>query len=261
MKRISAIFAVLAVSLLSLQVSAQDRQLFNHVSLGVTAGIDGVGLEAVVPASPYLQFRGGYSFFPYKYKTNVDLGVLERDDDYDLDFTNLPISVGLWKGGVGKLMLDIYPGSQATFRFVAGAFIGSGKIVAAKADLRSILKPEDYRTGVGYMDMSVSSDADGYGYLDLAGLKFLPYLGLGLGRVMKPESRVSFSFELGAIYTGGTKVQTYDFSGPSGVKTVVLTGKDLSNDDGKQMDDGYVAKVSDIPVLPMLRLGLYVRLF
>lgn len=261
MKRISSLFAVLAVSLLSLQASAQDSQSFNHLSLGVTAGIDGVGLEAVLPASPYLQIRGGYSIFPYKYKTNVNLGVLERDDDYDLDFTNMPISVGLWKGGVGKLMLDIYPGTQTVFRFVAGAFIGSGKIVAAKADLRSTLKPEDYRTGVGYKDMSISSDADGYGYLDIAGFKVFPYLGLGLGRLMDPENRVSFNFELGAIYTGGTKVQTYDFSNPSGVKTVVLTGKDLSNDEGKQMDDGYVAKVSNIPVLPMLRLGLYVRLF
>ena len=261
MKRISSLFAVLAVSLLSLQASAQDSQSFNHLSLGVTAGIDGVGLEAVLPASPYLQIRGGYSIFPYKYKTNVNLGVYERDDAYDLDLKNLPIAVGLWRGGVGKLLLDIYPGSQTIFRFVAGAYVGSGKIVAGTADFRSVLEPGDYRTGVGYNDINFSTDDKGYLYVDVAGLKALPYLGIGLGRPLNPEKRVTFSFELGAFYTGGTKVQTYDYSfNPKG-EVSVITGKNLNGDDGKPFDNGYVGKLSSIPVLPMLRLSLYVRLF
>ncbi|MBR5056798.1 MAG: hypothetical protein IKX03_06345, partial [Bacteroidales bacterium] len=62
-------------------------------------------------------------------------------------------------------------------------------------------------------------------------------------------------------YTGGTKVQTYDFSfNPKG-EVSVITGKNLNGDDGKPFDGGYVGKLSSIPVLPMLRLGLYVRLF
>ena len=263
MKRLSAIIAVLALSLAGLQATAQelDKQLFNHVSLGVTAGVDGVGLDVVVPASPYLHIRGGYSIFPYKYKTNVNLGVYERDDAYDLDLKNLPIAVGLWRGGVGKLLLDIYPGSQTVFRFVAGAYIGNGKIVAGTADLRSVLEPGDYRTGVGYNDIDFSTDDKGYLYVDVAGLKALPYLGIGLGRPLNPEKRVTFSFELGAFYTGGTKVQTYDFSfNPKG-EVSVITGKNLNGDDGKPFDGGYVGKLSSIPVLPMLRLGLYVRLF
>ncbi|MBO4768398.1 MAG: hypothetical protein J5495_02570 [Bacteroidales bacterium] len=263
MKRLSAIIAVLALSLAGLQATAQelDKQLFNHVSLGVTAGVDGVGLDVVVPASPYLHIRGGYSIFPYKYKTNVNLGVYERDDAYDLDLKNLPIAVGLWRGGVGKLLLDIYPGSQTVFRFVAGAYIGNGKIVAGTADFRSVLEPGDYRTGVGYNDIDFSTDDKGYLYVDVAGLKALPYLGIGLGRPLNPEKRVTFSFELGAFYTGGTKVQTYDYSfNPKG-EVSVITSKNLNGDDGKPFDGGYVGKLSSIPVLPMLRLGLYVRLF
>ena len=101
MKKVIAIIAALSVSLLSVKASAQDGQLFNHASLGITLGIDGLGAEAVVPATPYLQVRGGYSFMPFAYKQDINLEFFSHP---------LPISVSLWDGGLGKLMLDVFPG-------------------------------------------------------------------------------------------------------------------------------------------------------
>lgn len=261
MKRFLTILATFALASAGVTLPAQERQMFNHLAVGITAGLDGTGLEAVVPVASSLHIRGGYSFFPYSYKTNVDFGVAKRDSAYDLDLTNLPVKGGLWRGGVGKLLLDIYPYSQGALRFVAGAFLGNGKIVAGTADFRSVLETKDYRTGVGYKDIFFSTDDKGFVYMDIAGFKVLPYLGLGIGTPLNPDRRLSFSMEVGAFYTGGTKVQTYDFSRDDSGQISIITGANLKDDDGNRIDKGYVDKVSGIHVLPMLRFGLYLNLF
>lgn len=261
MKKTSAILAALAVSLLSLSAPAQDKQLFNHVALGVSAGIDGIGVEAILPATPYLQIRGGYSYFPYTYKGNVNLGKYDFDDGTTVDLNNIPVSAAIWKGGLGKVLLDIYPSRAIPFRFVAGAFFGSGKLAGASMDFSGTVPERFYETGFGMKDVTISTDKNGVGYADAAVLKVLPYVGLGFGRGLDPKKRVTFSFELGVVYSGGIKPTVYDYSNPSHVKATVVSSKDLILDDGKQLDKGIIDKVSGVPVLPMMKLGVYVRLF
>ncbi len=261
MKKTFAFLAALAVSLLSFSAYAQeDKQVFNHVALGVSAGIDGLGVEAILPATPFLQIRGGYSFFPYTYKNTLNLGQYEMNGK-TIELNNIPLTASIWKGGLGKVLLDIYPGKTLPFHFVAGAFIGSGKLVGGCLDGSKAIPQEDYKTGIGMNGITISSDEKGMVYADAAVLKVLPYLGLGFGRGLNPNKRVTFSFELGVVYTGGIKATVYDYSNPSGVQSHVVTSKDLIADDGKQMDGGVIDKVSGIPVLPMMKLGLYVRLF
>ena len=260
MKKTSAFLAALAVTFLSLTASAQDKQLFNHVALGASAGIDGLGVELVLPATPYLQIRGGYSILPYTYTNNLNLGKIEIAG-FKKDATNVPISATPWQGGLGKVFLDIFPGRGLPFRFVAGAFFGSGKLIDVNADLRSVLEPKDYKTGFGYNGISISTDGDGFAHMDASVLKVLPYLGLGFGRPLNLQKRVGFSFELGVVYTGGVKVTAYDYSNPHKVQTSVVTSKNLVDDNGKQLDNGLIDKVSGIPVLPMMKLGVYVRVF
>ena len=262
MKKTSAFLAALAVSLLSLSAFAQeDKQLFNHVALGVSAGIDGFGVEAVLPATPYLQIRGGYSFLPFSYSKNVNLGQFELKDGTKVDLNNIPINAALWKGGLGKVLLDIYPDKGIPFRFVAGAFFGNGKLIGATMDMSNAIPEKYYRMGLGINQISFSTDEKGVANADAMVNKVLPYLGLGFGRCMQPKKRVTFSFELGVVYTGGIKPTLYDYSNPAQVQTSVVTSKDLIMDDGKQLDKGIIDKVSGIPVLPMMKLGLYVRLF
>ena len=261
MKKTLAFLAALAVSLLSLSASAQDKQLFNHVALGVSAGIDGIGVEAILPASPYLQIRGGYSYFPYSYKNNVNLGTYQFNDGTTANLNNIPLNAAIWKGGLGKVLLDIYPSRAIPFRFVAGAFFGSGKLVGGSMDFSKAIPQDYYQMGIGMNGISFSTDKDGIAYADAAVMKVLPYLGLGFGRGLDPKKRVTFSFELGVVYSGGIKPTLYDYSDPTTVQTSVISSKDLVMDDGKQLDKGIIDKVSGIPVLPMMKLGLYVRLF
>ncbi len=261
MKKTVALLAALAVSFLSLTAQAQDKQIFNHVALGVSAGIDGIGAEVVLPATPYLQIRGGYSFLPFSYKKNLDFGKFETEQIGTLDFSSIPSAFTLWKGGLGKVLLDIYPAKGIPFRFVAGAFIGNGKMVGGSLDVSKAIQPEDYEAGFGMNGVSVSTDEKGMIYLDATVLKVLPYLGLGFGRPLDPKKRVAFSFELGVVYTGGIKFMTYDYSNPNKIQTSQITSQTLVDDNGKQLDNGIIDKVSGIPVLPMMKLGVYVRLF
>ena len=70
MKRIFTLFLALALSASGISAFAQeqDKQLANHLALGITLGLDGVGLEAALPITPYVQARAGYSIFPYTFK-------------------------------------------------------------------------------------------------------------------------------------------------------------------------------------------------
>lgn len=259
MKKLLVFLAALAVSLPSV-AQVRDSQVFDHLALGVSAGIDGLGIEVAMPASPYLQIRGGYSFFPFSINNTANLGKVNFEDTFQLDLSNVPFSVSPWVGGLGKVLLDIYPSKRGPFHFVAGAFFGSGRMLGVKADLRNAIDPIDYTTGYGINDFSISTDKDGYAYLDAAVGKVLPYLGIGTGRAVKLRSRVSATLEVGAVYTGGIKIVGYNYSFDPEGETSVATSKDLVMD-GKQLDEGMVDKLAAFPILPMLKFGIYVRLF
>lgn len=264
MKKISTLIVALAVSLGSIPAFAQkqDNQLANHLALGVTLGLDGIGLEAALPITPYVQARAGYSIFPYTYKRNMNLGNVEiGGETKSLD--NVPFAATLWKGGTGKLLFDIFPGKKTPFHFTVGLYIGSGKFIHAQADLSGILDPSDYATlAVMYDKLKVSTDPKGIVSLDNKMGVVTPYVGIGVGRAVRPGSRVSVSFDLGALITGGSKFQTYNYVNLEGkAQPVVLTSELLTDEDGHYSDGEWVNRISRFPVLPMLKLNVFIRLF
>lgn len=260
MKKLVILFvAVLALSA-SYAQAQEDKMLFNHMSAGISLGLDGVGVELAFPASHLLQVRGGYSICPIPYKKDVTLGTLQVNGK-NQNLSNIPVSARFWKGGLGNLMVDIYLNETGSFHFVAGAFAGSGKLVNGRVDLRQKISPDDYRTGITYNDVSCSTDAEGYAYVDATVLKVLPYLGVGFGRALDMNKQVSFNFELGAAYSGGIKTVTYDYSNPSRVTSNVVTSSDLVNSAGKQVDNGLMDKLARFPILPMLKFQVFMRLF
>lgn len=260
MKKISALFLALIVSVGAF--AQEDKQMANHLALGVSLGIDGIGLEAALPISPYVQARAGYSIFPYTYKRNVDLGTIEIQG-IQKDLNNIPVGVTMWKGGTGKVLFDIFPGKKTPFHFTVGVYMGSGRILNAPADLRNVLDPSDYATlAFSYGKLKVSTDEKGYLTFDEKMGTVRPYVGIGFGRAIKPDSRVRVTFDMGAIITGGTKLQTYNYVNLEGkAEAVAITSEMLTDKEGKMMDDGWINKITNFPVLPMLKLNVFVRLF
>lgn len=245
---------------------AQDKQVFNHLAVGVTTGMDGVGLEVATTLTPFVQVRGGYSLFPYTYKTTVDMNLDLGDGEQNYRF---PLSATLWNGGTGKLLFDIYPGKKTPFHFTFGAYVGAGKLVHASGDVSALLDPSDYANTevefeAGSRKVSVTTDQKGFVNVDVLGKNgaFLPYAGIGFGRAIKPDSRVRVSFDMGALFTGGYKLQTYNYSRNPKGEPVVLDPAMLVDQDGNTYEGvEIIDKISSFPVFPMLKLNIFVRIF
>ena len=267
MKKTLAIVASLALTLLSTATFAQDSQLFNHLSAGISLGLDGIGAEIAVPATPYLQIRAGYSIAPIPYNTTpAKLGIEANNVEIDgkpANLNNMPLSFSYQKGGRAKLLLDIFPSKKGSFRITAGVYGGAGSLIKAKADMTGILGQEDWGTlAILFNDVSLSTDKKGFAYADLATPIIMPYLGIGVGRAVNPAKRVSVGFDFGLLYTGGIKAQTYDYVGqPENKPAIVpITSEDTVNG-GEKMDNGVIDILGKIPVYPVLKLNLFFSLF
>lgn len=261
MRRFLPILTAWLLLMVALSARAQDRQLANHLALGITVGADGAGLELALPFSPYVQLRTGYSIFPYSLKKTVDL---EADfSEQGLDFGAVPVFATLWKGGTGKVFLDVFPGSKTGFHFTVGAYIGPGKVFHGYGDLREHLEPEDYSTRVmTYNTFAFTTDTKGYVQVDGLMKTVAPYVGVGYGRAIKPDSRLRFSLDLGGIVTGGLSVRTYNYSVNKDGEPVVLHSSDLKDpEDGRQRDKGWIDRVTRFPFVPVLKLNVYFLLF
>jgi len=252
-------FIVLATLAFSYQ-SALAQNMFNHLSLGASVGLDGLGIEAATPLGDHFQLRAGYSFVPFSYSQNIDLGTVKLGTR-SRDMNNTPVSASLWEGGNGNLLVDWFP-SDGPFHLTAGLFAGSGNFLTVDVDMRSALDPEEYGTlGIGFENgPTLTTDPEGFANVDCKVLNVMPYAGIGIGRAIS-DNRITVSFDLGALVTGGIKPQAYNYMrnllDPSNpVEVIPITSDALNN-----KDDGWVDKISGIGVFPLLKLSVFVNLF
>ena len=52
----------------------EDKNLFNHLSVGITAGTPGIGVDVAMPIGHYVQARAGFATFP-KIGVDTDLDI------------------------------------------------------------------------------------------------------------------------------------------------------------------------------------------
>ena len=263
MKKTITFIAALAVSVVCLTASAQEKQMFNHLSVGITAGVDGMGIEVGTPVLQCLQVRAGYSFLPFTISPTISLGTLTLNNGKSLNLNNVDNSIDIWESGLGKLFVDYYPSSSSSFHFTAGVFIGSGTLIHNKLDLRQAMQDlgYPYGTSLGRNDISFSTDEDGYAYIDGTIWKVLPYVGIGFGRAIDAAKVVTVNFDLGIMFNGGIKMQTYDYSNPVKTETYTINSAVFEDSDGTKLDHGLVDLVSSLPIFPYAKLGVLFRIF
>lgn len=261
MKR-TIIIAVLFALLGAANANAQeDNQLFNHLSAGLTLGFDGFGIQVAAPATPHFQVRAGYAAHTQAEGTGNFGDTHTMDNGHNCNLDNLSMPTWSYKGGLGELFVDYFPEKTGSFRISAGMFAGNGKFLSVKADMRESMLPEDYATTMTKGDVKFSTDPDGYGYGDALTWKVLPYIGIGTGRALKLENkRFSFTFDAGVAFTGGIKIQTYDFSSGSKVP-VPVTSAATVDEEGVQQDHGFIDAISGIQILPLIKFGFFYRIF
>lgn len=248
MKRLT----ISAITIILLLFASQRASAQFSLALGVTAGLDGAGLELATPIGSQLQLRAGYSTLSpiYKYQRHFDLASLGVKGLADLDaevLANL---------GGANLLLDWHPGGGAFF-FTAGVYASSPNIVTVR-NREPFLDEEDWGSlGIVAGNKMIVTDDKGILSFHLSVPPVRPYAGFGFGNAVTWDKVIGFMMELGACYTGGFSLNAYGedtYTFEQG--TLTITSADVNNE-----DKGIIDKVSAFPVLPLLKFGLYVKLF
>lgn len=257
MKKILVLVFAAAI-LAAPRAQAQDSMMFNHMALGVTLGVDGLGLDLAFPLGNTIQLRGGYGIDPYgsliPIENKLDLGTIQS-----VNLDNIPFSAKVWSSGTGHLLFDFFLSKTSGFHFSAGAFVNNGKLLSVSADLSKNLGKENWGTEVN----GISTDGNGVFYADVKHWIVMPYLGLGFGRALNPEKTFNFVFDMGLMVWGSPEIQSRKYSYPYGENdyaVVPVTSESLKLDAGSQAAK-LLNLVSEIPVCPYIRFGFYFKLF
>lgn len=215
----------LAIALIcGLNAQAQikdDKNVFNHLSVGVGVGTTGIGVEVGTTVCPFITMRTGVDFIPgATYNTSIDFDrpsgwydipvAIRRSylptDDITTDIKASSSMVN------GKLLFDIYTGKNSMFHFTVGAYFGSSNFANVKARGEIIY-------GVGEFNKDIDNGIPGIGTEKIllegyelgvdqgrakASIKtngFKPYIGFGVGRTT-PRKRVGVKFDMGVQFWG-----------------------------------------------------------
>ena len=244
---------VTAVAALLFATVSASAQFFNHASLGIGVGGDGLSIEAGVPMGSLLQLRVGGSFVP-------PFGINRNFEN--VKFTGAE-PVDLHLRGQASLksfnaMLDFFPGKRTKFHFTAGLFACNGHI-AKIFNTEPYLEPEDWGSaGIQVGDVLVTTDEYGTSEVNLDTQKFMPYFGIGAGRACSDRA-VSLVFDLGACYcAGGLRAGTWGTNVKTGQREYIqLTSADVNN-----KDEGWIDKVAGYSkFLPLMKFTLFFKLF
>lgn len=288
MKKTTALVAALAVSLFSVNAFAQKSEsqnesfFFNHWSVGVGL-LEDFHIQAATTILPNLQLRVLYStLHPYVgvadtfLKKNPNIGTINpfhysfpvgykgngmQIDNIDLDAQLLSREINLF--------LDFFPSEISSIRFTGGVIIDlTPRIINATGTPNPALSQADRDKEF----FGISADPQGLVHMYATyGLKTIrPYLGIGFGRPVDVQKRVSVNFDLGVAYINGLHIYSESyFDDPNNPKPVELNEKwfndypDAKNALGSSADKiiEYIGMANSFPVLPYARLTLNVRLF
>lgn len=249
-----------------------DRQLANHLSIGVSAGFDGIGGQLALSLGPHFDVRAGYSYLNSIERTPRELAegsfgsVIPSEDDLSFEAGDTKVNlydvpIGLTINNFGpNILFDYFPWKDASFHLTAGAFISKGDFVTLTADVSEQLDPEDYgNLGIEFKNVEVTTDPEGVIRFDWRASAVRPYFGLGFGRPVSMKHRVGVSLDMGLVVLGSKGFYTYRYNGLSGLG--VKEDVELSSDALDNEDHGIIDKISGLPVLPMMKFTINVRLF
>ena len=246
------ILSILMAALFALSAVNARAQYFDHLALGITVGVDGFGLELAAPLGNQFQVRAGYSMLPPMWKPHKVFSLTETASH---DKTDVDIEA-ITKLGGANLMFDWHPAGKGFF-LTAGMYAGARKVLTVR-NREPFLDEEDWGTaGLEIGNVVVTTDEKGIAQANLKVWPVRPYVGLGYGTAIDATKRVGFNVELGTCFTGGYKVYatgTNLETGESG--EVHATSSALNNE-----DQGIVDKMGKFPILPILKAGLFIRLF
>ena len=201
-----------------------------ELTVGPQIGTLGLGLNAGYQYSDYLKFRANTNYLPYSRSDEVNGINYKADLDY---FT------------IGALA-DVHP-FAGNFRFSGGLYYVDLS-VKANASLKKSDTPE-YKIGDNYYSGNQLGTWKG----SVEWKTLAPYAGLGYGSGSGNEPGFGFSFDLGALYIGKSKVNiqpsasAYELAKQNGYYDELRANVKKEEDEVK----GYADKLQFWPVLSL----------
>lgn len=188
------IFYVILISFVTNTLIAQETVLNNEqsekkmkfsVGLGLNAGTNGLGFNAVAALNDKLALRLGYD--------NLDLS-LKDAFSFPQDNYILGVSPTVKLGGISAIF-DYY--LLRWFYVSAGVMVNNFNLSAKINSMESVKigDIEYFPNEMGEMNAAIKMDN-----------KLSPYFGIGFGRNIAKKNRLGFSFELGAYHGGSYAV-------------------------------------------------------
>lgn len=271
MKRFFLLVTALAL-LLPGRVSAQTDMPFS-MAAGVSLGVmDGAGVDLAFGVIDNLNVRVGYGLIPSALIPKYDVE-LPAWGDNPATSTALTGKIA----GNGNLLVDYHPMGNS-FRVTAGVFWGPRDIIKI---YNTKALPESYhQAGVVYwLDGNTEDKANRYriqsddkGIVSAAfeSGSVKPFLGIGFGSAI-PKNRVGVAFDLGLEYIGGLDLCADARNRKDDMEHLSLTTKgvlqtvyDIRGHSREMPYDKYISyvdKLRGLPILPVARVSVFVKLF
>lgn len=208
-----------------------EEGLFNHLSVGLSTGLAGAGVDVVMPVHKLVTVRAGLSGWDIgdvKFKaintaTEITQMQMVEEDAVKqaqmVDKVELAAKPKFWNF---FLLGEVHPFKNQPFYFTAGLFFGSRTFMHFRNTNEGALgflydanqKVEDYNSlyktnyppiGLKFGDYVFTADEQGNIDVRMKTNAIKPYIGIGAGQNIAKTHRVSLAVEAGLLFWGTPK--------------------------------------------------------
>ena len=235
---IHRLFILFTIMLTAIGAKAQNADKFhaedgllNHLSVGLTTGLTGAGIDVVMPVHKIVTVRAGFTGWnvgDIKFKaintaTEItEMQMVEADAvklSQMTDKVELAAEPNFWNF---FLLGEVHPFRNQPFYFSAGLFVGSQNFIHFRNTNEGALEflyyanqlVEDYnqvfRTnyppiGLKFGDYVFTADEHGNIDVRMKTNTVKPYIGIGFGQHLAKKHRVSLAVDAGLLFWGTPK--------------------------------------------------------
>jgi hypothetical protein len=208
-----------------------EEGLFNHLSVGLSAGLTGTGIDVSMPVHKLVTLKAGFSGWmvgDIKFKainTAAEINQMQMVEEdavrraQMVDKVELAVKPKFWNA---FLLGEVHPFRNQPFYFTAGLFFGSQTFVHFRNTNDGALgflydanqKIQDYNNlyrtnylpvGLKFGDYVFTADENGNIDVRMKTNAVKPYIGIGAGQNIAKTHRVSLAVEAGLLFWGTPK--------------------------------------------------------
>jgi hypothetical protein len=205
--------------------------LFNHLSVGLSTGLTGTGIDVAMPVHKLITVRAGFAGMGWgeiKFKAIntaseiTQMQMVEEDAikrAQQVDKVELAVKPNFWNF---YLLGEIHPFNNQPFYFSAGLFFGSQNFIHFRntndgalgflydanqkvADYNRVFHTNYDPIGLKFGDYIFTADENGNIDVRMKTNAVKPYIGIGFGQHFAKTHRVSLAVDAGLLFWGAPK--------------------------------------------------------